>query len=582
MNTRRHTLRFLAGSAATAALVLSGASRAREAPRRPNVVVILIDDMGFSDIGCYGSEIPTPNIDALAAGGLRFTQFYNNSRCSPSRASLMTGAYPHQAGVGHLEPVVVPGSQGLHGRLGDRVVTVAEVLKSAGYYTAMAGKWHLGMSHGVGPWQRGFDRSLASPVGELYYRNQPQPNARTVVIDGRVVPASSDEVGKGDWYSSDLFVDWGIRFVEEARDRNQPFFLYLPFVAVHFPVMAPAEDVARFRGKYREGWDAVRARRLAKQRALGLLGDEVVLPPRLPNTYNWDKLTAEDRDRFDGMMATYAADIARMDKAVGDLIARLKADGTFDDTLILFMADNGGTAETGPDGRSTGGPLGSATSNIFVGMNWATLSNTPFQHFKHHTEEGGIATPLIAHWPRGIDPARNGGFVREPGHLIDIMATLVDVAHARYPGSVAGKPIVPMQGVSLAPAFHDRPIVRRRPIFFEHEGNRAVRDGRWKLVARFGRPWELYDMQTDRSETRDLSPIDRARAKRMAAQWDAWAAASYVDQWREAYDVREKNVRQNWGGGAELPQRRDAIDRLTPELEEEYRRRAALKPSAGI
>lgn len=565
MRTRRHALRLLAGAAATAALAYAVPGVAQAPANPPNIVVILVDDMGFSDVGCFGSEIPTPNIDALAAGGLRFTQFYNNSRCSPSRASLLTGAYPHQADVGHLEPVVIPGSKGLHGRLGDRVVTMAEVLRGSGYFTAMAGKWHLGMSHGVGPWQRGFDRSLASPVGELYYPNQPQPNAKTAVIDGRVVPANSPELGEGDWYSSDLFVDWGTKFIGEARAKKKPFFLYLPFVAVHFPVMAPAEDVARFRGKYRAGWDAIREKRLEKQRKLGLLGDEVTLPPRLPNTYNWDKLSPEERDRFDGMMATYAADVARMDKAVGDLVARLKASGELDNTLILFMADNGSTAETGPDGRSAGGPLGSPTSNIFVGMNWATLSNTPFRYFKHHTHEGGISTPLIAHWPAGIDAARNGSFVREPGHLIDVMATVVDVTGARYPQAVAGKPIVPMQGRSMAPAFHGQRLTRDRPIFFEHEGNRAVRDGRWKLVARFDRPWELYDMDVDRSEMRNLAAVDRARVNRMAAQWDAWAAASYVDPWQERYDERQKRPRQNWGGG-EPPDTPEAMDSMAPEL----------------
>lgn len=568
MRTRRHTLRLLAGAAATAALAYAVPGAAQTPAKRPNVIVILIDDMGFSDIGCYGSEIPTPNIDALAAGGLRFTQFYNNARCSPSRAALLTGAYPHQAGLGHLEPVDIPGAQGLRGRLLDRVVTMAEVLRPAGYLTAMAGKWHLGMSKGVGPVQRGFDRSFASPVGELYFRNQPQPAAKKVVIDGRDVPASSDELGKGDWYSSDLFVDWGTKFIEEARAKDKPFFLYLPFVAAHFPVMAPPEDVAKFRGKYKEGWDPIRARRLEKQHKIGLLGDEVTLPSRLPNTYNWDKLSAADRDRFDGIMATYAANIARMDKAVGDLVARLKANGTYDDTLILFMADNGGNAESGPDGRSLGeGPLGGATSRIFIGMNWATLSNTPFQHFKHHTQEGGIATPLIAHWPRGIDAARNGSFVREPGHLVDIMATVVDVSGARYPAEVKGKAIVPMQGVSLAPSFHGGAITRGKPIFFEHEGNRAVRDGRWKIVSPFQKPWELYDMQVDRSETRNLAATDPARVKHMAAQWDAWAAASFVDPWRESYNG-PKDKRQNWGG-SETPEHPEAMDSMTPELRAE-------------
>lgn len=561
VQSRRNILRLLASTAAVSAMPAWG----RAASERPNIIVILVDDMGFSDIGCYGGEIPTPNIDALAANGLRFTQFYNNARCSPSRAALLTGVYPHQAGLGHLEPVVVEGSQGLHGRLGDDVVTLAEVLKGAGYYTAMAGKWHVGMTHGVGPWQRGFDRSFASSRGELYYPNQPQPLAQTVSIDGREVAANSPEVGTGEWYSSDLLVDWGMKFVREAKEKKQPFLLYLPFVAVHFPVMAPPEDVERFRGFYREGWDVLRRRRLAKQRSIGLLGGEVEMAPRLPNSYDWEKLSEEDRVRFDGMMATYAADVARMDRAVGDLVSQLKAEAVFDNSLILFMSDNGATAESGPDGRSEGVPLGGPASNVFVGMNWATLSNAPFRYFKHHTYEGGISTPLIAHWPQGISATRRGGFVREPGHLIDIMATVTDVARAAYPVSFAGKQIIGMEGVSLAPAFQGAPIRRRRPIFFEHEGNRAVRDGRWKLVAPFEHAWQLYDMQEDRTELRDLAAKYPDRVSKMASQWDRWAASSKVDPWREAFDTRQRNARQNWGGG-EIPARPEAMDAMTDEL----------------
>jgi arylsulfatase len=566
--SRRHALRLLAGTAATAALSLGAPGAAQGKPKRPNIVVILVDDMGYSDVGCFGSEIPTPNIDALAAGGIRFSQFYNNARCSPSRASLITGTYPHQAGMGHLEPAVVPESMGIKGKLLDRVATFGEVFSPAGYHTAVAGKWHMGIPRGTGPWQRGFDRSFVSPAGELYYRNQPQPLAKKVFIDGREVPASSDEVGRGDWYSSDLFVDWGMKFAEEAKAKGKPFLLYLPFVAVHFPVMAPPKDAAKFRGKYRAGWDTIRAARLAKQRRLGLLGDEVQLPPREPNTYNWDKLPPEQQDRFDGMMAAYAADVARMDQAVGTLVARLKAAGDYENTLILFMADNGGTAESGPDGRSLGaGPLGGPQSNIFVGMEWATLSNTPFRMFKHHTHEGGISTPLIAHWPAGIAAAQRGTINRTPGHLIDIMATAVDVSGAEYPTRVRDHAIVPMQGISLAPAFHGAAITRGRPIFFEHEGNRAVRDGRWKLVARFERPWELYDMGVDRSELHDLASAQPDRVAQMAAAWDAWAKASYVDPWRERFDVHYRAPRQNWGGGGkERPKLPQAIDRMTDEL----------------
>lgn len=565
---RRALTALLTGAATlTAAPALPQSQPApaqRPQPTRPNIVVFLVDDMGFSDIGPYGSEIPTPNLDALAAGGLRFTQFYNTARCSPSRASLLTGTYPHQAGMGHLEPVVVPGSRGLHGRLDDRVVTFAQVLKDAGYHTGVAGKWHIGLSKGITPASRGFDRSLISPSGEVYFPNQVQPLAQTLYLDGRKLPSDSPEIGTGNWYSSDLFVDWGLRFASEAREKNKPFLLYVPFVASHFPLMAPPEDIARFKGKYMAGWDALRRARFERQKKLGIVGPDQKLPPRLPNTYDWEKLTPAQRDQFDTLMAVYAATIARMDQAVGALVERLRATGELDNTLILFMADNGGNAESGPDGRMRGGTPGGPDSTLFNGMNWATLQNTPFQRFKHYTHEGGIATPLIAYWPRGIRPELRGGLVREPGHLIDVMPTLVELAGARYPEQSGGHAIVPAPGRSMVPAFRGARLARSQPIFFEHEGNRAVRDGDWKLVARFGKPWELYDMARDRSETRDLAAAHPDRVRRMARQWDDWAKASYVDGWQESFDERLKRPRRNWGG-AETPQLPEAMDSSVPD-----------------
>ncbi|MCM8732447.1 arylsulfatase [Hephaestia sp. GCM10023244] len=535
--------------------------------QRPNIIVILVDDMGFSDISSYGSEIPTPNIDALANSGLRFTQFYNTARCSSSRAALLTGTYPHQAGVGHLEAISVSASKGLQGKLLNRVVTMGEVLRSAGYFTAMSGKWHLGMSHGVNPWDRGFDRSMTSATGGLYFPGQPHPGAKFVFIDGKKTPTSSPEVGSGQWYSSDMFVDWGVKFIHEAQQQQKPFFLYLPFVGVHFPLMAPAEDVARFRGKYREDWDKLRRERFERQKAMGLIGKNEVLPGRLPNTYNWDKLSPEDQDRFDKIMAVYAASLVGVDKAVGTLVTQLKQTGQFDNTLILFVADNGGNAEEGPDGRLENAEiLGGPKSTTFAGMNWATLQNTPFQHFKHHTEEGGIATPLIAHWPKGIDAGLDGSFVRTPGHLIDILPTVVQVAGATYPTIFNGHEIVPMQGRSFAPAFRGQMLHRDQPIFWEHEGNRAVRDGKWKLVARFRQPWQLFDMSHDRTETRDLAGTNPTRVIKMANQWDKWAEASDVDPWSESYDVYLNGaIRQNWGT-QNMPRHPEAMDEMTPLL----------------
>lgn len=555
MKTTKRMARFLQSlcGAATglAACALPVQAADKPQPTRPNVVVILLDDVGFSDISSFGSEVPTPNIDALAKGGLSFTQFYNTARCSPSRASLLTGTYPHQAGLGHLEGVDIPGSKGLRSKLLDRVVTLAEVAKSAGYYTAMAGKWHVGIGHGVGPWQRGFDRSLTSAFGSLYYPGQAQPPAtRFVYIDGEKVPTRSPRVGKGKWYASDMFVEWQTKFVHEAQAQRKPFFLYMPFTAAHFPLMAPPEDVARFKGRYMRGWEAIRRERFERQKALGIIAADAEMPPPLPNTYDWDKLSAADKDRFDTMMAVYAAVISRVDRSIGKLVRNIEQAGELDNTLILFMCDNGGNAESGPDGRLAGkGAPGSAQSNVWAGMNWAMLQNTPFRYFKHFTEEGGIATPLIANWPRGIAPGLRGTKVRDPGHLIDVMPTLVDVIGATYPATFGGHEIIPMQGRSMAPAFSGKPLSRQRPLFWEHEGNRAVRDGRWKLVARFRQPWQLFDMNADRAELHDLAAGQRDRVVRMARQWDEWAAASDVDPWDEAYDNHLKGrARMNWGG----------------------------------
>jgi arylsulfatase A-like enzyme len=501
---------------------------------RPNIIVILADDMGFSDIGPFGSEIPTPNLDRLAAGGIRFTQFYNAARCSPSRASLLTGLYPHQAGLGHLEGRTLPDAQGVRGKLLPRAVTAAEVLGANGYLTAMAGKWHLGLAQGVGPKVRGFQRALASPVGELYFPDQKNGRGEqhVVFLDGKRTPANAPEVGNGYWYSSDMFVDWGLRFAREAKAQDKPFFLYLPMVAAHFPLMAPAQDVARFKGKYMAGWDALREERLKRMKANGIVAANIRLTRPLPVAYDWSKLSMADQDRFDTIMAVYAATISRMDKAIGDLMTRLEAEGQLDNTLILFMSDNGGNAESGPDGRLQGtGKPGSVTSNVWAGLNWATLQNAPFSYFKHYMEEGGIASPLIAYWPKGIAPQQRGAIVRDPGHLIDVMPTLRELSGAPYPDRFKGQAILPEEGRSFAPAFRGQPLTRSTPIFWEHEGNRAVRDGKWKLIAQFDQSWRLYDMDADRSELTDLADNNPAIVKRMAAQWDAWVARSFVDRW---------------------------------------------------
>lgn len=522
---RIQTYRLLAAGIA-AILGLSVAVRA--APARPNIVVILVDDMGFSDISCYGGEIRTPNLDKLAAEGVRFTQFHNTARCCPTRAALLTGLYPHQAGVGHMteERFDAEGKTlaGYSGRLNDRCVTIAEVLKSAGYFTAMTGKWHVGQNHGVTPWGRGFDRALTSAAGGFYF---PEGRGAEVFYNGKSLGATNAPL-PAHWYSTDLWTEYGLRFVDESRETGKPFFLYLAYNAPHFPLQAPPEDIARWRGKYKVGWDKLRQARYERLIALGMIDKAWPLSPRLEAVPAWDSLTPAEQDRYDNIMAIYAAVVEHMDKEVGVLVDGLRQRGLLDNTLILFMSDNGGNAESGVPGRLEGEHPGDAHSTVFVGQCWATLNNTPFVRYKHYTDEGGIATPLIVHWPDGISAGRRGRLEPQPGHVIDIMPTCVDVAAAHYPEQFNGKPITPEEGVSLRPAFEGRPLGRRHPIFWEHEGNRAVLDGRWKLVALSGQPWRLYDTAADRTEQQDLAAAEPDRLKHLAAEWNEYAARANV------------------------------------------------------
>jgi len=510
---------------------LVGAS-ADAAAERPNIVVVLVDDLGFADIGCYGGEVPTPNLDRLASDGVRFTQFYNCARCSPTRAALMSGLYPHQAGMGWLDNMVEPASRGIHGRLLPRCVTMAEVLRDAGYFTAMTGKWHLGQQHGTVPWKRGFDRSLNSRFGEVYFPHEmDKPGTAMLYLNGEELPKDSPKFGK-DWYSTDLFTEWGLTFIDEARAQNKPFFLYIAQGAVHFPLRAPREVIEKYRGRYKQGWDVLREQRHAKQIEMGLVDRQWPLAPRPSDSPAWDTKTAQEKERFDEIMAVYAAMIDRIDYSIGTLVDGLKRRGVLDNTLLLFMSDNGGNAEGGPPGVTRGdGPIGGPQSYVLLGMNWATMANTPFRRYKHFTHEGGISSPLIAHWPAGIPQARRNAFEKQPAHLIDIMATAVDLAGASYPRERDGHAIEPMQGVSLKAAFEGKALTRTQPLFWEHEGNKAVRDGKWKLVMRHRQPWQLFDMEADRTEQHDMVEQQPALAAKLEAEWKAWAQRTYVDDW---------------------------------------------------
>lgn len=508
-------------------LLVCIASTAIPAQQRPNIVVIMVDDMGFSDIGPYGSEIPTPHLDQLAAGGVKFSQFYNTGRCCPTRASLLTGLYSHQAGVGHM--TADQKLPGYRGQLNKECVTIAEVLRAAGYFTAMTGKWHVGFEHGVTPWGRGFERSLNLPAGGLHFSDQTGSKGDTkLFLNGKQI-ARDDSRMNPPWYGTDLWTDQGIRFVDEAIAANKPFFWYLAHVAPHFPCMAPEETIAKYRGKYMAGWDQLRLERHARQIASGLIDARWDLEPRPDEIPAWDSLSTEEQERYDDMMAIYAAMIEEVDKNIGKLVNALRERQQLDNTLILFLSDNGGNAEAGIAGKYEGEHPGNADSNVFIGRCWAHLNNTPFRKYKHYNHEGGIASPLIAHWPAAIKPPGDTAWVNTPAHVIDIMATCVDVAQATYPLAHEGNAIIPMQGHSLVPLLTGAGEFAERPLYWEHEGNAALRIGDQKLVRSGARSaWELYDLQRDRTEQHDLASQQPQQAEELSEQWRSWARDANV------------------------------------------------------
>ncbi|MFB3827806.1 MAG: arylsulfatase [Bryobacteraceae bacterium] len=509
--------------------------RSARAAGRPNIILILADDLGFSDLGCYGGEIRTPNLDSLAARGVRFTQMYNSARCCPSRASIMTGLYPHQAGVG-----LMTGDDKLPGYRG-RIVqgaTIPEVLKPAGYTTLMGGKWHLGQP---GPVGRGFEEYFGMVHGFDSFWN---PAVYKRLPEGR--PARTYPAGK--FYATDAITDHVLDFLAGARRQKKPYFLYLAYNAPHFPLHAPKEDIDRYAGVYAQGWDRIREARYRRMREMKLLDRRWPLTPRSlipPNRYNketgwagkpnpaWDSLDAERRADLARRMAVYAAMVDRMDRNIGRVLEDLRRADELDNTLIFFLSDNGACAEWDPygfDGRS--GPenklhrgaelenMGQPGTYHSYGSAWANTSNTPLRLYKHYAHEGGISTPFIVHWPAGMK--RRGEIDHRPGHITDLMATCVDAAGASYP-----KGVPPMEGRSILPALRgERPAPRT--IFFEHEGNRGVREGKWKLACLAGGEWELYDEEADRTEMRDLARAHPEVVRELARKWDEWALRANV------------------------------------------------------
>ena len=500
----------------------------RAAP--PNIVIVMVDDMGFSDIGCYGGEIRTPHLDRLAADGLRFRQFYNTGRCCPTRASLLTGLHPHQAGIGHMTETPERPSplndDPYQGYLNDRCMTLAQVLKAAGYHTLMCGKWHLGYHRREGwPLQRGFDKFYGILAGASHYFRPEGRRGLTLMNEAVDAPE--------DFYVTDAFTDYACRFVAESlRQESKPFFLYLAYTAPHWPLQALPEDLAQYEGKYRVGWEEVSRRRLARQRQMGLIDPAWVPAPHEGPV--WDTLSEEQQRLSDLRMAAYAGCVEAVDRNVGKLVVELKRLGQFDNTVFFFLSDNGACAEGGILGRgndrSVRDPLSTTgTSGPRCGRAWANASNTPFRLYKHFVHEGGMATPLIVHWPEGIAPSRRGDWLEAVGYLPDFMPTCLELAGGSYPQRFEGRVVTPHAGQSLVPLIRraDRPI-HRAPLFWEHEGNRAVRAGDWKLVWKGEGPWELYDLAADRTEIHNLVAERPRMAADLQRQWEGWARRTGV------------------------------------------------------
>jgi arylsulfatase A-like enzyme len=503
---------------------------------RPNIVLVLADDLGYSDIGCYGSEIETPNLDALAAGGVRMTRFTTTARCSPSRASLLTGLHPHQTGIGVLTGNDGPG--GYPGSLNDRCVTAAEVLGDAGYTTYMSGKWHLSHEKAnpspAWPTRRGFQHFFGTlDGGGDYFAPQRLHRGEQDV--------SQEAVDDPDFYYTDAITDAAVGFIRE-HPADRPFFCYVAYTAPHFPLHAREEDIARCAGRYRDGWDVVRQRRIERMRKLGILGDEVEASPRDPEVPAWED--APDKGWERRRMEVYAAMVEVMDRGIGRIVDELRATGQLDDTVFVFLSDNGGCAEefpTGfgtdyidrgpkiiksatPDGRPVrvgrhpDHPPGTQDTFAFVGRSWANVSNAPFRLHKRWVHEGGIASPFIVHWPRGLGD-RAAALCDATHYLPDVLPTLLEITGAEYPEHV-----LPLEGTSMLASLRGAPGDGDRHQCYEHLGNAAVRRGGWKLVRDYPGDWELYDVDDDPTELHDLSADRPDVVRELAFVWAEWSA----------------------------------------------------------
>jgi len=557
---------LLAGLFYSLATVATAGDDQTEKPARPNIVILFVDDMGYSDIGCFGGEIDTPNLDRLAADGVRFTQFYNTSRCCPSRASLLTGLYSHQAGIGMM--VYRSHGQGYEGNLNDRCVTFGEVLRAAGYRTMLAGKWHAGHEPRSRPEVRGFDHFTGIyPHIDSYWKVL---RACDVYRDRKLfIPADEDPVNpydpKGEFYTTDFFTDVALDYIDGAlQEKSKPFLLHVCYNVPHFPLEAPDELIEKYRGRYIRGWDKLREEKLERMKQMGIVSEAQKLPPvrafenrMIPGFTRvgvetdylpkWDSLSDEDRRELDFRRAIYAAQVDRFDFNVGRIVAHLTKRGILDNTLILFFSDNGCSGELGNFGMNWGKHTmdnyrrwrKAGGWSISQGECWASFSNTPLRKYKKFAHEGGIASPLIAHWPAGIEkPGRICN--RQMFHLIDVMPTLCELAGATYPQTRDGKKIVPAQGISMVPFITGTDAkVEPRTLYWQHENHAAVREGDWKLVTTNDRDetaWELYNLAADRSEMDDLIRQRPEIAERLRRKWQRWAEDVHAVPYPETRD----------------------------------------------
>ena len=491
---------------------------------KPNIILILADDMGISDLGCYGSEIQTPNLDRLAENGIRFREFYNTSRCCPTRASLLTGLYAHQTGLGWMTKVDMR-EPGYRGQISHNTVTLAEVLKPAGYATYMVGKWHVNLDSECSPdspkhnWplHRGFDRFYGILKGASDYFNPDN------LYDGdrHIQPPEG-------FYFTDAMNDKACAFIEDhVRNEKKPFFLYVAHIAPHWPLQAKAKDIKKYEQAYLQGWDITRSERYQRMKELGIIADNALLSPKTRGIKDWNQLSEQEKQNQARRMAVYAAQVDNLDQGIGRIVRTLKKNEILDNTLIIFLSDNGGCSLPLDRGKSKKTEdIGSPVSFTSYGEAWANVSNTPFRMYKKFEHQGGIATPLIIHWPEGIKS--RGQFRDQVGHVIDLMPTLLEISGAKYPKEYKGNKIIPYEGMSLLKTFNDTTTVERT-LYWEHLANRGIREGDWKLVSLatqippYIKDWELYNLKEDHSEVHNLAEQYPHKVKELSDKWYAWA-----------------------------------------------------------